>query len=352
MSRRRVSVGELGPVDLQGWLQRQTGTRLFMGSVWRRNWFVLKNSYLYWYPSHMVRLYWYPSHMVRLYWYPSHMVRLYWYLATGFQKADGFLDLTDFTIQPIRIYGKQHVIKISQRDVATVVMAAESFTEMSLWLDKLSAALLQTRAAPRSRRECYSQVSDPESEDSVFYSCPPYTELPTSEPVNGELPPPCFTSSPFYNHVLASQRSRRTTSTSRTSSTSSASTSRTSSSESSEAESRPDDAETSSSPIGRTKPSNQRGRRGSSLSPFSSERRRENLHLVRILNPPPKREEADLLAMEAVLTDPTLHALRFWNWRQKFILLQEIPCHKWPAGGARDLRIPATIERNVAETSV
>ena len=56
MSRRRVSVRELGRADLQGWLQRQTPAGRSVGAGWRRSWFVLKDSALYWYPSHMVRL--------------------------------------------------------------------------------------------------------------------------------------------------------------------------------------------------------------------------------------------------------------------------------------------------------
>ena len=80
--------------------------------------------------------------------------------------------------------------------------------------------------------------------------------------------------------------------------------------------------------------------------------------MILILPPPPppppqmEEEEADLLAMEAVLASPTRHALRFWNWQHKFILLQEITNHKGPAGGARGARIAAAKERNVAETSV
>ena len=62
--------------------------------------------------------------------------------------------------------------------------------------------------------------------------------------------------------------------------------------------------------------------------------------------------EADLLAMEAVIASPTRHALRFWNWQHKFILLQELTYHKRPAGGGRDARISDAKERNVAETSV
>lgn len=55
MSRRRISVKELGVVDCQGWLFRRKEGRSFLGSKWKRYWFVLKKSSLYWYADKMVR---------------------------------------------------------------------------------------------------------------------------------------------------------------------------------------------------------------------------------------------------------------------------------------------------------
>lgn len=56
MSRRRVSVKELGIVDCEGWLLRRKEGRSFLGSKWKRYWFVLKKSSLYWYTDKMVSL--------------------------------------------------------------------------------------------------------------------------------------------------------------------------------------------------------------------------------------------------------------------------------------------------------
>ncbi|XP_039637299.1 interactor protein for cytohesin exchange factors 1-like [Perca fluviatilis] len=53
MSRRRISVKDLGALDCQGWLLRRKGGRSFLGSKWKRYWFVLKKSSLYWYTSQM-----------------------------------------------------------------------------------------------------------------------------------------------------------------------------------------------------------------------------------------------------------------------------------------------------------
>lgn len=54
MSRRRVSVKELGQPDHQGWLYRKKETKGFLGIKWRKYWFVLKRTALYWYTNQLV----------------------------------------------------------------------------------------------------------------------------------------------------------------------------------------------------------------------------------------------------------------------------------------------------------
>lgn len=54
MSRRRVSVKDLDPVDHQGWLYRKNEGKGFLGIKWKKYWFVLKKTSLYWYANHMV----------------------------------------------------------------------------------------------------------------------------------------------------------------------------------------------------------------------------------------------------------------------------------------------------------
>ncbi|KAJ4929016.1 hypothetical protein JOQ06_004637 [Pogonophryne albipinna] len=55
MSRRRVSVRDLGLTDCQGWLLRRKQERSFLGARWKRYWFVLKKSSLYWYSNKMAQ---------------------------------------------------------------------------------------------------------------------------------------------------------------------------------------------------------------------------------------------------------------------------------------------------------
>lgn len=51
MSRRRVSVKDLDPVDHQGWLYRKKDGKGFLSIKWKKYWFVLKKTSLYWYSN-------------------------------------------------------------------------------------------------------------------------------------------------------------------------------------------------------------------------------------------------------------------------------------------------------------
>lgn len=56
MSRRRISVKELGHPDHQGWLYRKKESKGFLGIKWKKYWFVLKKTSLYWYTNQLVSL--------------------------------------------------------------------------------------------------------------------------------------------------------------------------------------------------------------------------------------------------------------------------------------------------------
>lgn len=54
MSRRRISVKELGQPDHQGWLYRKKESKGFLGMKWKKYWFVLKKTSFYWYNNQQV----------------------------------------------------------------------------------------------------------------------------------------------------------------------------------------------------------------------------------------------------------------------------------------------------------
>uniref|UniRef100_A0A8C1PUG7 Cnksr family member 3 n=1 Tax=Cyprinus carpio TaxID=7962 RepID=A0A8C1PUG7_CYPCA len=69
MSRRKVSVKDLGQGDCQGWLYKRRESKGLLGWRWKKFWFVLKKCSLYWYTSDMA------------------------------EKAEGYINLRDFTIE-------------------------------------------------------------------------------------------------------------------------------------------------------------------------------------------------------------------------------------------------------------
>ncbi|KAM4633341.1 interactor protein for cytohesin exchange factors 1 isoform 2-T3 [Polymixia lowei] len=357
MSRRRVSVKELGELDCQGWLYRRKESRGFLGNRWKRYWFVLKRRCLYWYASQTA------------------------------EQAEGFVDLADFTIQQAADCRRKHAMKASHPQVVTIFIAAESFIEMKKWISKLSAAAIQTKPSEQNSGECYSEGSDQETEEGVT-SCPLYTEqLSTdflADTIQGDVPPPPRTSSPFHINIPASPPYSRTTSES-----SEPVPPRQTGSwldlptpegawggaepppflgsgdrdwlevENSQREQVSTSGETellhlkraSYFPIGRARPSNKKDCRASFSRRCKDEKLNEKLHLVRILNSTIKAKEADLLAIEQVLTQSTLTADQYRQWRlSNFILLQEITQRKRPAGGARGP--PVRSSKELYETSV
>ncbi|KAG9336116.1 hypothetical protein JZ751_002463 [Albula glossodonta] len=144
MSRRRISVKELGEADHQGWLYRKREDKGFLGIKWKKYWFVLKKTSLYWYTSETA------------------------------EKAEGYINLTDFIIDRAVECKKKYAIKACHPQVMMFYFAAESSEEMN------------------------SEGSDHEEEDSTDMPPPPYSEQMNTDSGNdaqGSLPPP-YSSAP------------------------------------------------------------------------------------------------------------------------------------------------------------
>lgn len=125
MSRRRISCKELGNADCQGWLYKKK-EKSFLGNKWRKIWAVLKGSCLYWYTGQMA------------------------------EKADGFLNLPEFIVNPAIECKKKYAIKISQPKTKTFYFAAENIEEMNKWLHKLGLALI-THPIKDKEEDCWSE---------------------------------------------------------------------------------------------------------------------------------------------------------------------------------------------------
>ncbi|KAM3602309.1 uncharacterized protein V6R79_001671 [Siganus canaliculatus] len=347
MSRRRISVKDLGQVDCQGWLQRRKEGRSFLGSRWKRCWFVLKRSSLYWYSDKTA------------------------------QNAEGFVKLSGFSVQQAKQSRKKHAISASHPLIVTLFMAAESFTDMNRWISKLSEAAQQDE--PVSSEECYSEGSD----DDAFTSCPPDTQ---QEAAPCENPPAC---SSVATATLAEHR-RRSLSDCAALSGNSRRRRRTGGEEQlswldlpgpedgrgpedpvplihigpegegedhevQNDERAPDEMEllynhlkaASLSLIGR---SGHRDFRASFIRRCQNDKVNEKLHQLRILRSTLKAKESELRAVDQILDRPALTPVSYRKWKgSNSMLMQEISrLHQqqpaggaaepepWPAGGAAE----------------
>uniref|UniRef100_A0A3P8QFB1 Cnksr family member 3 n=1 Tax=Astatotilapia calliptera TaxID=8154 RepID=A0A3P8QFB1_ASTCA len=95
MSRRRISVKELGQPDHQGWLYRKKESKGFLGMKWKKYWFVLKKTALYWYTNQLA------------------------------EKAEGYIDLTNFMIDRAIECKKKYAFKACHPQVMMFYFAAE-----------------------------------------------------------------------------------------------------------------------------------------------------------------------------------------------------------------------------------
>ncbi|KAJ8356118.1 hypothetical protein SKAU_G00189120 [Synaphobranchus kaupii] len=382
MSRRRVSVKELGQVDCQGWLYRKKEGKAFLGIKWKKYWFVLKRTSLYWYTGQMS------------------------------VKAEGYINLADFTIGEAVECKRKHAMKALHPQIMTFYFAAESSSEMNRWLNKLEILSTQNEPLERSSGDCYSEASDNEEAELTDTTSSSNTEQTTtlvSHPPPSSSPSPNEAGDlgPSPESAMTSQNSLADHSQSWleisvNSSPESAETvacpsqdvgvgplqagSETcsddgsqnppssqgtpvfvlnreqvalSSSELQEATS--DEMEklyihlkqASLSPIGEHKPSTKKDFRSSFIKRCKNHTINEKLHLVRTLNSTLKAKEADLLTIEQVLADTSLNALRYRQWKEaNVLLLQEICHHQSPWRGSGEQHATATHTVLYTETSV
>ncbi|KAF3844681.1 hypothetical protein F7725_007844 [Dissostichus mawsoni] len=114
MSRRRISVKELGQPDHQGWLYRKKESKGFLGIKWKKYWFVLKKTALYWYNNQLA------------------------------EKAEGYIDLANFMIDRAIECKKKHAFKACHPQVMMFYFAAESHEDMNLMSQQNKTRQLQS----------------------------------------------------------------------------------------------------------------------------------------------------------------------------------------------------------------
>lgn len=54
ISKRRISCRDLGQGDCQGWLWKKKDAKTYFSQKWKKYWFILKDTCLYWYMNEEV----------------------------------------------------------------------------------------------------------------------------------------------------------------------------------------------------------------------------------------------------------------------------------------------------------
>ncbi|XP_003962772.2 connector enhancer of kinase suppressor of ras 1 isoform X2 [Takifugu rubripes] len=138
MSRRRVSCRELGKPDCDGWLwKKRKESSVFLAQKWQRFWFVLKGPALYWYSSQQD------------------------------EKAEGFVNISSYSIESAGEHKRKYVFKMCHQRFQNFFFAADNVNDMSKWINYLITTIQKHKKqkGPDSEEECYSETES-ESERS------------------------------------------------------------------------------------------------------------------------------------------------------------------------------------------
>uniref|UniRef100_A0A8D2KKT8 Interaction protein for cytohesin exchange factors 1 n=1 Tax=Urocitellus parryii TaxID=9999 RepID=A0A8D2KKT8_UROPR len=95
------------------------------------------------------------------------------------ERADGFVNLPDFTVERASECKKKHAFKINHPQIKTFYFAAENLQEMNVWLNKLGIAVIHLESTTKDE-ECYSE-SEQEDPDIATETPPPHSA--TSSPL-------------------------------------------------------------------------------------------------------------------------------------------------------------------------
>uniref|UniRef100_A0A8C1PTJ2 Connector enhancer of kinase suppressor of ras 3 n=1 Tax=Cyprinus carpio TaxID=7962 RepID=A0A8C1PTJ2_CYPCA len=307
MSRRRVSVKDLKPVDHQGWLYRKKEGKGFLGIKWKKYWFVLKRTSLYWYPNQVV------SHQNAEFHLPYFTVlvleefftififlhlffaSLFFYCTECYSEASDHEESTDTPPPP---YSEHHTQAVACLNSPSATAHQASSQKHSVY-----GLALMPKVCPYICKPHVSVFTLAEftQQQKMVASCvlgPVYTwSLPVFSLI-GYLAMKCI----IVLIVLDGQ------------------------------EATDDEMErlylhlkrASLSPTGERKPSSKWELRASFIKRCKNQTLNEKIHLIRTLNSTLKAKEADLLTLEQVLADSTLTASKFREWKEtNAVLLQD-----------------------------
>uniref|UniRef100_A0A8C6TZP7 Si:ch211-26b3.4 n=1 Tax=Neogobius melanostomus TaxID=47308 RepID=A0A8C6TZP7_9GOBI len=165
-SRRRISCKDLGHGDCEGWLWKKKDAKGYFTQKWRKYWFILKESCLYWYTNQ------------------------------NDEKAEGFISLPEFRIDRAIECRRKFAFKACHPKIKSFFFATDCLEEMNRWMNRLGlAAIGYTPDDPVPRPdEDYWSESD---QDDVDGSMTLKQEGPSSMCDTYHRTPSVNSSSPF-----------------------------------------------------------------------------------------------------------------------------------------------------------
>uniref|UniRef100_A0A4W6FX57 Connector enhancer of kinase suppressor of Ras 2 n=1 Tax=Lates calcarifer TaxID=8187 RepID=A0A4W6FX57_LATCA len=160
ISKRRISCRDLGQGDCEGWLWKKKDAKTYFSQKWKKYWFILKDTCLY------------------------------WYMNEEDEKAEGFVSLPEFKIDRATECRRKFAFKACHPKIKTFYFAAENVDDMSRWLSRLSMAVAGYSEQEKIHQD-QDYWSESDHEDMEMPSMPkqdspppPYDTYPRAASVN------------------------------------------------------------------------------------------------------------------------------------------------------------------------
>ncbi|XP_056116022.1 connector enhancer of kinase suppressor of ras 2 [Rhinichthys klamathensis goyatoka] len=139
-SRRRIACKDLGHGDCEGWLWKKKDATGYFTQKWKKYWFVLKDS------------------------------NLYWYTNQNDEKAEGFICLPEFRIDRAIECRRKHAFKACHPKIKSFFFATDHLEEMNRWMNRLGLAAIgytPDDPVPRPDEDYWSESDQDEVDGSM-----------------------------------------------------------------------------------------------------------------------------------------------------------------------------------------
>ncbi|KAL2095169.1 hypothetical protein ACEWY4_009888 [Coilia grayii] len=139
-SRRRIACKDLGHGDCEGWLWKKKDDTGYFTQKWKKYWFVLKDSDLYWYTNQ------------------------------NDEKAEGFISLPEFRIDRAIECRRKHAFKACHPKIKSFFFATDHLEEMNRWMNRLGLAAIgytPDDPVPRPDEDYWSESDQEEMDGSM-----------------------------------------------------------------------------------------------------------------------------------------------------------------------------------------